>query len=516
MTRARADALHRIGVRVAPPCLSLLMVLPIWLTRHPPIQDWPQHLAAVRVLHSYSDPAFGFQDFFRLAPTDTQYLTVYYLAHFLAYFVGVTTALKLVLSVSIAALPVAVRSLARAFGGSGTSALLTLPFAYTAHTILGFVNFVAALPLMIAILALAATQRTTPRRSRIWILSALLIVCFYTHVVPFGLALLGSVLLTVDLTATSLRRLLPLLAVSLLALPWFAISPAGQTVLEAVGMRTESSAKPIFTAPEEAWAQIPLWLTDVWRGDWDTWLLMAWAVLAVAWLVGSVTFRRHQAASTEQLMAARRLLVLPPLCILAYFLLPASYAWIWPVNTRFLLLTLLLGIPLIGDVPRQAQYVLALAASAVAVFNVSYVSRAFVAYEDEVGDLQTAIEQIPPRSRVAGLIWSRGSRVVEFSPFLHSVAYYQAERGGAVMFTFADFPQSPFHFRADNRPPPVQPRWEWTPERIVPDRDLAWYDWILSRGGALKQPDARQFSVVFSSAPWRVYKRALPSVASPK
>ena len=71
---------------------------------------------------------------------------------------------------------------------------------------------------------------------------------------------------------------------------------------------------------------------------------------------------------------------------------------------------------------------------------------------------------------MAALIWSNRSKVVEFSPFLHAVAYYQAERGGAVMFTFADFPQSPFHFRDDNRPPRVRPRWEWTPELVVPDR----------------------------------------------
>ena len=37
-------------------------------------------------------------------------------------------------------------------------------------------------------------------------------------------------------------------------------------------------------------------------------------------------------------------------------------------------------------------------------------------------------------------------------------ALYQAKKGGAVMFTFADFPQSPFRFREDNRPPRVPPR----------------------------------------------------------
>jgi hypothetical protein len=190
--------------------------------------------------------------------------------------------------------------------------------------------------------------------------------------------------------------------------------------------------------------------------------------------------------------------------------LPASYAWIWPINTRFLLLGLLLSIPLLGEVPRLAKYALAGAAGVLTLVSVTYVSRAFIAYDREVGDLQTAIEQIPPRARVAGLIWSRGSRVVGFSPFLHSVAYYQAQRGGAVMFTFADFPQSPFHFREDNRPPRVRPRWEWTPEGVVPDRDLGWYDWLLTRGSTEKLADTREFSVAFSSPRGRVYRRTLP------
>src|SRR5690606_26230790 len=128
-------------------------------------------------------------------------------------------------------------------------------------------------------------------------------------------------------------------------------------------------------------------------------------------------------------------------------------------------------------------------------------------FNNEMGDLQAASAQIPPRSKVAGLIWSRTSRVVEFAPFLHSVAYHQAERGGAVMFTFADFPQSPFHFRDDNRPPRVRPRWEWTPERVLPDADLEWYDWILGRGGPNHLRNASEFSLVYDRPPWRVWRR---------
>jgi len=95
------------------------------------------------------------------------------------------------------------------------------------------------------------------------------------------------------------------------------------------------------------------------------------------------------------------------------------------------------------------------------------VQQAFSAFDhEEVGALDGALAAIPDGRRVCGLIWQRGSRHVKFSPFIHAVAYYQARKGGAVMFTFADFPPSPFRFRPDNRPPRVPPRWEWLPQRV--------------------------------------------------
>ena len=107
---------------------------------------------------------------------------------------------------------------------------------------------------------------------------------------------------------------------------------------------------------------------------------------------------------------------------------------------------------------------LAAAVIGIGVASSAEVGRAFVAFDrDEVGALDEAIAAMPEGARVAGLIFDRGSREVKFSPFIHSVAWVQAENGGAVMFTFADFPQSPFTFRDGHRPPRVPPRWEWMP-----------------------------------------------------
>jgi hypothetical protein len=46
--------------------LATACVFPLLYVRYPPIQDLPQHLAAVRVLHDFHDPELGFDRYFEL------------------------------------------------------------------------------------------------------------------------------------------------------------------------------------------------------------------------------------------------------------------------------------------------------------------------------------------------------------------------------------------------------------------------------------------------------------------
>ncbi len=500
-------SVERHALSFAAACVAL----PLWVTAHPPIQDWPQHLAAIRVLHSFSDPSFGFEQFFVLDLGRTQYLTVYFGAHLLAYLVGVALALKIVASAAIVSLPLAIAAFARELGRAPSVGLLAVPLTYSAHLILGFVNFVLALPLMFTALALAARDRRRPRRYLPWLTSAVLVACFYTHVVPFAIGGLGAALLGIGGSVrATLARVVPLALGALVALPWLVFSPAGSTLRGALGGGTRP---PVYLSFAENWEQLPLWLTDVWRSDWDRHLLLAWAALAALWLAAGVT---AWVSTPQRGFVGRHLALaaLPIACGFAYFLAPNGHAWIWPINTRFLLLALLLTLPIVPSPAQLPQRVLALASAALGLLGVVFVARACIDFEREVGALDRAIARIPPAQRVAGLIWSSGSEVVEFAPFLHAVAYYQAQRGGAVMFSFADFPQSPFRFREDNRPPRVRPRWEWMPERVVPDRDLDWYDWIITRGGPGSLRRSVEFGLVLDEKPWRVWQRRPPATAS--
>jgi hypothetical protein len=505
----------RIALELGFLALTVAAALPLWLVRWPPIQDLPQHLAAVRILADYDVPSLGFSEFFTVELLRTQYLAYYLAARGLAAFTSVLVANKLLVSASIIGAPYAMRALLRALGRDERPALFVLPLTWNAHLLLGFFNFIAAIPLCLVGLALAVRLRRAWSTPRALGLAAVALLTFYTHVVPFGFLGLGAGLIALggDLRA-SMRRLLPLVPAGLAALLWMQTSPAGKVTATAAQLTDETSASPArFLGVAENLQQAPSWLTDVLRSDADDLILVAWMVLALACLSLASLDRNGSNYARGYAALSWRVAILGPLSVVLYFALPSSYDFIWPINARFALLAPLFLVPSMPS-PRGLPGLLVFGAVvALTLFEADQVGEAFVRFErDEVGAFDEAIAVIPEGSRVAGLIFDRDSREVRFSPFLHSVAMLQAERGGAVMFSFTDFPQSPIRFREGHRPPPVRPRWEWTPERVSPRADLEWYEYVLVRGGPgaiASAPDA--WRPVFEGSPWRVYQRVAPT-----
>lgn len=509
--------MRRTGVlfELAFAVLTVWAAVPLWLVRHPPIEDLPQHLAAIRVLHSIGDPAFGLSQTFELTLSRTQYLAYYLCADLLAYPLGVRVANLVLVSASVIGTPWAMRWLLRTLGRDERHALFVLPLTYNAHLILGFFNFLAAIPLALVGLALAVQLREKFSTRRAVALAAAVLLTFYTHVVPFAFLGLGAALLGLgrDGPRAVARRWAPLVPGALAALAWSRISPAGQATATAALGADGGGPVPQFASAADALRDIPSWLTDVLQGQRDEQLLVGTVtLLLVAFALGAGAQKTDRTPSPRELLLGslvRRVAWLAPLAGVLYFVTPASYDWIWPISARFPLLALVLLVPALPRLAGARALGVFTGVALVAALSFQDVSRAFVAFErDEVGELDDAIAAIPPGKRVAGLVWDRWSTNVKFAPFLHAVAYYQAEKGGAVMFTFADFPQSPFRFREEDRPPRVPPRWEWTPERVDPRRDLAWYEYVLVRGDPRTVArDAALYAPEFRGPHWSVWRR---------
>jgi hypothetical protein len=509
-------------------CFAVLVIgsaVPLWLVEYPPLQDLPQHLAAIRVLHSFRDGWYGFENYFTIDLFRTQYLTYYLAADLLAYLFGVVWANKLLLTLSLCATPYAMRRLLGALGRDQRLALFVLPLTYNAQLIFGFFNFTAAIALTLYGLALAVEQRRAPTTARAVLWSLLALVTFYTHVVPFGFLALGAVLVGIGRDPiASIKRLLPLIPAAAGAALWLIISPAGEATRTAVAIsKSGAGPRPEFQTWRQALEWLPTWLTDIFQEPTGKQLLQAWALLAIAAIAFGIRIPRtrqvlsrnevpHEkiwAADRLQRSLSYRIALLAPLAAVAYFVMPVSYDWIWPISLRFPLLAAIFLVAALPSPQWKGSVAVFIGVAVVAGLQFYTAGRAFRAFErEEVGDLPQALQVIPRAERVAGLIWRRGSQYVRFSPFIHAVAYYQAQKGGAVMFSFADFAHSPFRFREDNRPPRVYPRWEWTPERVDPVRDLKWYNYLLMRGVPSRLSRYRlAFTPVYSGRQWSVWKR---------
>jgi len=508
----RAVSTGRGGGRIAYQALYAAVVavciVPLWAADTLAIQDLPQHLAAIRVLHSYSDAAYGFAEYFTLDLFRTQYLAYYLVADLLAYPLGVELGNRVLLSACLIGTPYAMRAVLRETDSNEELSLFTLPLLYNAHLILGFLNFLAAIPLCLLALAMTLRDRRSPSLRGAFGIAVVLGVAFYTHVIPFAFAALGVALVHARLPLRAFVRGVAPIAPSLVAAgAWMWLSPAGQASVGAVSGQRSHATAAVFRPIAQAWASLPMWMTDVLHSDVDDALFWRFSWLLLTALLLGLGLRWTGVVS--QARYPTRLVLLPVAAAIGYFALPESYDWIWPIAPRFPILCALLTIVVVPRLPTLLASTLVAAAVMLALTQTYAMTKAFVAFDrDEVAELDAALDSIPPAQRVAGLIFDRSSRQVKFSPFIHAAAYYQVRKGGAVMFSFTDFPQSPFSFRETNRPPRVGPRWEWMPEKVQPVRDLAWYDYVLVRGGpgriATSQPN---YTPTFRGPHWSVWQR---------
>ncbi len=479
--------------------VAILASAPAWIVRHPPLEDLPFHVATLRVVHSYGDPAFGFQNDFFLNLTHTQYALYYVVGSLLAYVLGVAYASVGMMCLYLGGTVLAVRALLMALGKDQRQALFVVPLLVNPMFLTGLLPFMCGMPLMFLALAVTVRHVEKPTRGRGVALGFIAVALFYAHVVPyaiFGVAF--AALFPWTRPGKWLPVALPVVP-SLLAVAWW-IGGSSQGK-ESAGALSAAFHHPPFV---EAMARFPQWSVDVFRDSTDEWHAIALAVVALV-AIGLAQGDRDRAKP-----AARALLVIPVVCTIMYFSTGSMLGDVWLFSERFpvpllMSLTLLLRMPAGG----RGWLVTGLAA-AVAVSSTVNVCQHFIAFEkDEVGSFDDALAVMEPRKHVAGLIYDKNSSIVNDVPFLHFVSYYQAQKGGVVQFSNSGALYWPVRWKDGHYPPPgVRPRlrWEWMPEQVSMQELYPYYDYVLVRGSGWNPP-AGSFRPIFHSAKWSVYQR---------
>jgi hypothetical protein len=480
--------------------LGIAATAPAWIVRHPPLEDLPTHLAILRVVHSFSDPAYGLKEDFQLNLLHTQYLLYYVFASILAYVLGVMKANIAMMCLYLGGTILAMRELLRALRKDERLAIFTMPLLVNVMFLFGFLPFLLGIP--VCLLGLSAAirhiEKATPRTAAI--LGSIAFLLFLTHLFPFALFGFGFIALFPWTKPREwLRTGLPLLPALALVLLWMISSETAHKSLAGLSGPAEGAARL-----DVAIERTLQWTVNIFQDTTDEFYFILTALVAL----GAVALAQGDPDPSKRM--SRRYAIVPIVCVVLYFTTGEYVGDVWLFAQRFPTLALVTGIPLLRMPTGGRGLLVTVAACAVGIGSIVNVCKHFIDFErDEVGDFDEALDHMEPRRRVAGLIYDKGSRIVNLAPFLHFVSYYQAEKGGVAQFSNANIQYSPFHFKPDRLPPEGQParlRWEWTPEAVTSDELYPYYDYVLTRGSGFS-PSPGRYHVKWLGSRWTVWER---------
>jgi hypothetical protein len=460
---------------------SLINAAPLWAAKYLPFTDLPEHVAAASTLRHWFDPAWRDPQTFALAFGKSQYLA-YHVVVALLDVDGkhADLANRLVMTAVAVALPFAMRSLLRAYGTDERLALFACPLFWCRPLVIGFLPYMAALPVLLYALALAVHQVRAPSRRRGVGLAALAVLVFYLHVSAYAVLALVAVVLALlppfDAVAGPLRRRLASLAwlaPSLGALgAWVVLSdqqggPALLTSETAVRYLPQASLGLFFAA----------WTHDLWVSHLDEWLAVAFWLLFL-WLGAQ---RGVAEPGGARAVAAR---FAPFACVLLlYLVVPFKVGAGAMLNVRLgvllALFILLVPRPDPGP-PSRWPFLLAVVMLVVGAGNAASQIRGS---QRELGDLDAVLAQIPPGARVLSIHFERDSAYTHSAPWVHVLAHHRTRRGGVASMSFSEMSHWPIQYRPETRPPRKSVMfWDFEPCVFRNSEDGDYYDFVVSRG----------------------------------
>lgn len=494
-------------------------VAPLWVVRHLPAVDSPQHLFLVHVLRALKDPASPYHAVFEAGPRFT-YATFYHGTAWLAAWFGEELALRLWLTLVMGLVPLAVLACLQAFGRTPWLALLACPLLYTDGFYWGLFAFQSTLALALASLAWCSRslQRPAGERRWAWLLALALFLLVFTHVAALPLPACGIAFLLLGTRSDGPRRrrtLLALLpALALVALWLSAGVQRGRDIdlgkrWSGTGSLLDAENYSYEPFGGRAMDLVGLLGNGFWNSA-DRWPLFAWialVLLAAVW--GTVQGHRRRLLAPAANARDRRPLVLLVLALVCYFLLPTDIAgYMYMIHGRYAQLAALCAIPALPLLNGRAVAAVSVLALALALGSGIQLSVLFRRFDREAQPFDKVAAQLPVGARVMHLVVEPGSRVATHAVYLHYAALAALRCEGVPSFSLAQDPSFPVNFRAGARPP--APKWEWRPGRFSWDEHARFYDHYLVRGADAAElfgEHAREVEPVARVGSWLLLRR---------
>ena len=473
------------------------VVVPLLSVHYLPFTDLPEHVAVIATMARWfggTEAATYDITFWR-----SQYLLYHAAGALLTRVVGdAVLANRLLLCGLAVALPLSVRTALRALGRDDRLAILAaMPFL-SRPLFVGFLPYMASLPLYFFGLALVLRPRT--RRSAA-LLAALAVALFYTHFSTLLVFVVTAVALEIVASARApepwslgaflaarVRRSLWLAPVALVAAAW--------SLTNRITLRGESLADRGEIGKMDVSRSIhalPLWTFDIFRSHVDeicggVW----WLALAVLAVLGA----RSEQAGSPAPAAGRPLVVrllgrldpayVPLLCVLAiYFATPFRIGAGGMLNVRLapiVALTATLTIPRSRGALRNG--VLAVVAVATLAFAINATVQMRAIAREQMTDFDAILAAMRPDTRVVTLAFGNRPTRTYFEAYPFAASYHRVNGGRIASYSFSDLPHWPVQYTSAARPPQKPfPLWIYAPCAYRNAVDGAFYDYVLVSGG---------------------------------
>ena len=187
--------------------IAILLLLPVWIVRYPPLVDYPNHLARYYILAHLQDPNLHLSQFYASRWQASPYVAVDVLAVFLQKLLPIDIVGRLILSISLLSLPLACYFFLRQIDyESRYLAAWALVISYGPLFLVGFVNVALSNALCFLLLALCLKYLAKPDWKP-WLGSLIVaILLYFTHLFGF---VVGAVMVSIYcvLTRQTVRRL---------------------------------------------------------------------------------------------------------------------------------------------------------------------------------------------------------------------------------------------------------------------------------------------------------------------
>ncbi|SDI05697.1 hypothetical protein SAMN05216466_116140 [Paraburkholderia phenazinium] len=416
-----------------------------WLAPHPPMDDLPQHVAQVAVLHDLVLGVSPWRDLLRLN-LFTPYVTGYALATALSFVMPATAAVKLVLTLAYYGFVTSCVLLRKRIGGEARLDWLFLPAFFGFAYEYGFFTFLVAAPLGVLFLLVALRYADQPTTRRGTALLAAGVGMFFSH----GLVFLFVSAIGMAFHFTTLRRR----TARAIAALWPYVSLGVLCVVYAWLHRNVdlTSMYPFGIQWGKVWLRPLTLLVFPWGIYPDIGSsLQASIVLLAAPLMLNLRVNRTPAALTPMAVTVVVWLGLPSLGMNTFYVFQRFGLFIFPFYA-LMFCRADAAIASHGFSQGRAAAGQALLALVCIAF-VGIQAKETLDFAAESADFESVMDATEPAQRALTLIIDKGSPAagnpVAYDNF---PAWYQAERQGLTDLNFAWFPALIVRYRLDRLP----------------------------------------------------------------